>query len=123
MKKQRKRQGTGHNTGRKYQGKEGTGIRPVLNKMTKAEFVRKMAEKADSRTKEALKMYNSFVDVLTEALVAGEDVHLPGLGTFLVRERAERTGRNPKTGEEITVPASRQISFKASRTFKDSVKG
>ena len=114
MKKQRKRQGTGHNTGRKYQGKEGTGIRPVLNKMT---------EKADSRTKEALKMYNSFVDVLTEALAAGEDVHLTGLGTFLVRERAERTGRNPKTGEEITVPASRQISFKGSRTLKDSVKG
>lgn len=91
--------------------------------MTKAEFVRKMAEKADSRTKEALKMYNSFVDVLTEALVAGEDVHLTGLGTFLVRERAERNGRNPKTGEGITIPASRQISFKASRPLKDAVKG
>lgn len=68
-----------------------------------------------------MKMYNAFVATLTEGLLEGEGVQLAGFGTFLIRERAERTGRNPQTGEEITIPASKQVTFKAAKALKDAV--
>lgn len=66
-----------------------------------------------------------FVDavfkVITDALVAGEKINIAGFGSFEIAERVERMGRNPKTGEEILIPSSKAIKFKASKNLKDSV--
>ena len=89
--------------------------------MTKADVIKQMAEKTGMKAGDAMKMYNAFVATLTEGLLEGEGVQLAGFGTFLIRERAERTGRNPQSGEEITIPASKQVTFKAAKALKDAV--
>ncbi len=80
-----------------------------------------MADAADITKAAAGKALDGMVDAIVDALKKGENVSLVGFGTFAVRERAARTGRNPKTGEEITIEASRVPAFKAGKALKDAV--
>lgn len=89
--------------------------------MNKAELVGSVAEKAELTKKEAERVVNAVLSSLESALSRGEKVQLVGFGTFEVRERAARTGRNPKTGEEINIPATRIPAFKAGKALRDAV--
>lgn len=89
--------------------------------MNKTELVSAVAEKADLSKKDSEKAVAAVFDAITGALVAGDKVQLVGFGSFEVKERAARTGRNPQTKEEITIPASRSASFKAGKALKDAV--
>ena len=91
--------------------------------MTKVELVAAVAEKAGISKKAAGAAVAAYVDVVTETLANGEKVVIPGFGTFEVSERSERTGRNPATGEEITIAASKSPKFKAGSALKQAVKG
>lgn len=90
--------------------------------MKKADLVSKMAEKSGLNKKQAEAALDSFVDAVQEALQAGDKVQLVGFGTFETRQRAERKGRNPGTGEEITIPSGNVPVFKAGKVLKDVVK-
>jgi len=89
--------------------------------MNKAELIAAVAEKSELTKKDAEKAVNSIISVITEALSKGEKVQLVGFGTFEVRDRAERKGRNPQTKEEIIIPASKAPVFKAGKALKDAV--
>ena len=89
--------------------------------MNKTELVRVVAEKADLTLAAAGDVVNAVVEAISEALVAGQEVSIPGFGTYKVAERAARTCRNPKTGETIEVPASKSVSFKASKTVNEKL--
>lgn len=89
--------------------------------MNKAELVSAIADKAELSKKDAEAALKAFTDVVTEELQKGEKIQLVGFGTFEVSERAARTGRNPQTGEEMTIPASKAPKFKAGKALKDSV--
>ena len=89
--------------------------------MNKAELVASMAEKSQISKKDAEKALNAFVDSVEEALINGEKVQLVGFGSFEVRTRAERKGRNPQTKEEITIAASKAPIFKVGKVLKDNV--
>ncbi len=89
--------------------------------MNKTELVLKISEKSELTKKDAEKALNAFVESVSEALADGEKVQLVGFGTFEVRERAERTGRDPRTGNPIKIPASKTPAFKAGKALKDSV--
>jgi DNA-binding protein HU-beta len=89
--------------------------------VNKSELIAAIAEKSELTKKDAEKAVNAFVSVVTEALANNEKVQLVGFGTFEVRERAERKGRNPQTKEEITIPASKAPVFKAGKALKESV--
>ena len=87
--------------------------------MNKAELVVAIAEKAELSKKDTEKALKAFIDVVTEELVKGEKVQLVGFGTFEVSERAARTGRNPQTGKEMKIAASKAPKFKAGKALKD----
>ena len=89
--------------------------------MNKAEFVDAVAAKADMPKQDAASAVDAVLDALTDALKGGDQVTLIGFGTFLVRQRDARTGRNPRTGEEIQIAASKMPSFKAGKALKDAV--
>lgn len=89
--------------------------------MNKAELVAAVAEKADLSKKDAEKAVKAVFDAIEETLAANEKVQLVGFGTFEVKNRAERTGRNPQTKEIITIPASRVPGFKARKALRDAV--
>jgi len=89
--------------------------------MNKAELISRVAEKAGLTKKDSEKAVNAMIEVIEEALAAGEKVSLVGFGTFEVRSRAERKGRNPRTGQEITIPASKVPAFKAGKALKEAV--
>ena len=89
--------------------------------MTKVELIAAVAADAGLTKKDAEKAVNSVVDAITEALKQGDKVSLVGVGTFEVRERPERKGRNPQTKQEITIPASKLPAFKAGKALKDAV--
>ena len=89
--------------------------------MTKAELISKVQESTGISKKDTEKAVTAFFEVIKESLEKGDKVGITGFGTFLVRERAERNGRNPKTGEAITIPATKTPAFKASKVFKESV--
>jgi len=89
--------------------------------MNKSDLVAAMAAKTGDTKKSAEETLNAFVDVVTEALVKGEKVQLVGFGSFEVRKRAARKGRNPQTKEEIKIPASKAPVFKAGKALKDLV--
>ena len=89
--------------------------------MNKTELIAKVAETAGFSKKDAEKAINATVDAITDALIAGDKVQLVGFGTFEVRERAARTGRNPKTKETITIAASKAPAFKAGKAFKEAI--
>ena len=89
--------------------------------MNKAELIAAIAAKTGDTKKVAEATVNAFIDVVTEALVKGDKVQLVGFGSFEVRKRAARKGRNPQTKEEIKIPASKAPVFKAGKALKDLV--
>lgn len=89
--------------------------------MNKTELVSAMAEKAGLSKKDAEAALKAFTDVIAEELKKGEKIQLVGFGTFEVSERAARTGRNPQTGAEMKIPASKSPKFKAGKALKDLV--
>ena len=89
--------------------------------MNKAELVSAIAEKTELSRKDAEKALKAFTEVVEEELKKGEKIQLVGFGTFEVSERAERTGRNPQTGKEMTIPASKAPKFKAGKALKDMI--
>lgn len=90
--------------------------------MTKKELVAAMAAKTEMTKKDTEEMLNTLVETICESLENGEEVAIAGLGKFEVRERAERNGRNPSTGEAIVIAASKAPAFKAAKALKDAVK-
>lgn len=91
--------------------------------MNKVELVAAIAEKAELSKKDAEKALSAFTNVVADTLVDGDKVQIVGFGTFEVTERAERQGRNPSTGESITIAASKLPKFKAGKALKDIVNG
>ena len=89
--------------------------------MNKSELIVALAQKAELTKKDAEKALAAFVEVVTEQLKAGDKVQLVGFGTFESKERPARTARNPRTGEEITIAASKTASFKVGKALKDSI--
>ena len=89
--------------------------------MNKAELITAMSEKAEISKKDAEKALKAFTDVVAEELKKGEKIQLVGFGTFEVTERAARTGRNPQSGEEMNIPASKAPKFKAGKALKDLI--
>ncbi len=89
--------------------------------MNKAELVSAVAEKTGMSKKDSEKAVNAAFDTIPEALAAGDKVQLVGFGAFEVKERGARIGRNPKTKEEIEIPASRVASFKVGKALKEAV--
>ena len=89
--------------------------------MNKAELVAAIAEKAEISKKDSEAALKAFTDVVAEELKKGEKIQLVGFGTFEVAERAARTGRNPQTGAEMTIPASKAPKFTAGNALKDAI--
>ncbi|WP_077531513.1 nucleoid-associated protein HU-beta [Vreelandella utahensis] len=89
--------------------------------MNKSELIDAIADSADISKAAAGRALDAMVDSITGSLKKGDPVTLVGFGTFSVKERAARTGRNPQTGEEIKIAASKVPSFKAGKALKDAV--
>ena len=89
--------------------------------MNKTQLIEAVAAKADLKKKDAEAAVNAVTAAIAEALKAGDKVQLVGFGTFEVKERAAREGRNPKTGEKITIAASKHPAFTAGKALKDSI--
>lgn len=89
--------------------------------MNKNDLVANVAEAADLSKADAGKAVDAVFDAITGSLAGGGDVRLVGFGTFAVANRAATKGRNPRTGEEIDIPASKQPKFKAGKGLKDAV--
>ena len=89
--------------------------------MKKAEFVDAVAERGNMQQADAAAAVDAVLDTITDALKKGEQVTLVGFGTFLVRDRKARVGRNPQSGESIDIPASKAPAFKAGKGLKESV--
>jgi DNA-binding protein HU-beta len=89
--------------------------------MNKAELVAAVAEKTALSKKDSEKAVNAAFEAITAALVNGDKVQLVGFGSFETKERSARIGRNPRTKEEIEIPASRVPAFKAGKALKDAV--
>jgi DNA-binding protein HU-beta len=94
-----------------------------LHTMNKKELVDAMAAKTDSSGAAADRAVNALVEIISDTLKKGDSLTLPGFGTFEVRDRAARTGRNPKTGEELKIAASRVAAFKPGAALKAAVNG
>ncbi|CAI8943574.1 DNA-binding protein HU-beta [Brevibacillus sp. IT-7CA2] len=90
--------------------------------MNKTELIAKVAETTELTKKDSTKAVDAMLEAIADALKAGDKVSLVGFGNFEVRERAARKGRNPQTGEEIEIAASKMPAFKAGKELKDSVK-
>ncbi|WP_027183389.1 HU family DNA-binding protein [Desulfovibrio inopinatus] len=90
--------------------------------MTKADLVGKIADKAGLSKASAERSLNAFIESVENTLVTDGKLTLTGFGTFLVDERQARTGRNPRTGEEIQIPASKVVKFRPGKLLKDAVK-
>jgi DNA-binding protein HU-beta len=89
--------------------------------MNKAELIEAMAESADISKAAAGRALDGMVEAITDAMKKGDSLSLVGFGTFSVKERAAREGRNPQTGETIQIKASKIPSFKAGKALKDAV--
>lgn len=89
--------------------------------MNKAELIDRMAASADISKASATRALDAMLDAVTESLKQSEQVALVGFGTFAVKERAARTGRNPQTGESIQIAAARIPTFKAGKALKDAL--
>ena len=90
--------------------------------MKRTDLVAAIADKAAITKKDADAALNATIEAITDALKSGDKVQLVGFGTFEVREKAARKGRNPQTGAEIEIAASKSPAFKAGKAFKDAVK-
>lgn len=91
--------------------------------MNKSEFITAIASSTGYTKKDTTAFVDAMVDVITKTLTAGEEVSLSGLGKFKVNERAAREGRNPLTGEPMSIAATKVPSFKAAKNLKDAIKG
>lgn len=89
--------------------------------MTKTNLIEAVAAKADLKKADAEKVVNAVIDAISDALVAGDKVQITGFGTFEVKKNEERQGVNPKTGEKITIKASKSAKFSAGKTLRDAV--
>ncbi|MSS75379.1 MAG: HU family DNA-binding protein [Methyloglobulus sp.] len=90
--------------------------------MNKSELIDAIAESSGLSKADSGRALEGFISSITGALSRGDSVTLVGFGTYLVKERAERLGRNPQTGREITIQAAKIPSFKAGKTLKDAIK-
>ncbi len=91
--------------------------------MNKAQLIDVVALKTNLKKKESEAAVSAVFEAITEALAAGDKVQIFGFGNFDVKERGAREGRNPKTGEKITIAASKNVSFSANKALKDTVNG
>jgi DNA-binding protein HU-beta len=91
--------------------------------MTKADLIERLAAKADLPRPRAEEILNHVLDDITDGLKRGDKVNISGFGTFTVSNRKARTGRNPKTGEPIDIPATRSAKFRAGKNLRDSMVG
>ncbi|WP_256372358.1 HU family DNA-binding protein [Chlorobaculum sp. 24CR] len=91
--------------------------------MSKAELVEQIAEQTGLTKADSERAVNAFINVVASTLKSGDDVTLVGFGTFTTGERAERQGRNPQTGETITISAKKVVKFKPGKALKDEVGG
>ena len=89
--------------------------------MNKTELINAVAEAAQLSKKDASTAVAAVFDSITDAMVKGDKVQLIGFGTFETRERGERTGKNPRTGEEVKIAACKNPAFKAGKALKDAV--
>ena len=89
--------------------------------MNKPELIAAMSEVSGLTKKDAEEALNAYIEVVTDALKAGDSVQLVGFGTFEVRERAARQGRNPHTGETIEIAAAKAPAFKPGKALKDAI--
>jgi DNA-binding protein HU-beta len=87
----------------------------------KADFIASISATTGMTKKDSELALMTFTDIVVEQIAQGKKVALPGFGTFTLKERAERNGRNPLTGEPLVIPPSKTPSFKASKTWKDKV--
>ncbi|GFN30639.1 HU family DNA-binding protein [Paenibacillus xylaniclasticus] len=87
--------------------------------MNKTELIAKVAEMTDLSKKDATKAVDAVFDAISDALQSGDKVQLVGFGNFEVRERQARKGRNPQTGDEIDIPASKMPAFKPGKSLKE----
>lgn len=85
--------------------------------MTKLEISRELAERKDMPLAEAIKAVDGVIDIMKDAFKNGRNVYLRGLGSFVIKERKERTGRNPRTGEVIIIPAHKEVKFNQSQSL------
>jgi DNA-binding protein HU-beta len=89
--------------------------------MTKVDLVAQVAANTDMTKKDADKAVNAVFEAMSKALAGGEKISISGFGTFEVRERAERQGTNPRTGERMTIEATRSVAFKQGKALKESL--
>ncbi|MBI4664937.1 MAG: integration host factor subunit beta [Nitrospinae bacterium] len=89
--------------------------------MTKSEMAEKLAEKINVKKQQAEEIINIFTNSIIEALANGDKVEIRGFGSFRVRHRAQKEGRNPKTGEKVSVPAKKVPFFKTGKDFREVV--
>lgn len=89
--------------------------------MNKTDLINAVAERAELSKKDAAKAVDAVFESITDALVEGDKVQLVGFGSFEVRNRSARKGRNPQTGEEIEIPATKNPAFKPGKQLKDAV--
>ena len=85
--------------------------------MTKLEISRELAERKDMPLADAIKAVDGVIDIMKDAFKNGRNVYLRGLGSFVIKERKERTGRNPRTGEVNIIPAHKEVKFKQSQSL------
>jgi len=90
--------------------------------MNKTDLIQLVSEKTELTKKDSEKAVSAVLDGIMETVAKGEKVQIIGFGTFERRDRAEKTGRNPSTGEQIHIPATRVPAFKAGKAFKESLK-
>ncbi|MCQ6341536.1 HU family DNA-binding protein [Bacillus cereus] len=90
--------------------------------MNKTELIKQVAQEANLTQKDATASVQAVLDQITQALAKSDSVQLIGFGTFEVRERSARTGRNPQTGEEMLIPGGKAPAFKAGKSLKEAVK-
>jgi DNA-binding protein HU-beta len=91
--------------------------------MNKTELITAIAEQSNLSKADAGRCLDAFIKTIETTLKAGDSIALVGFGTFAVKERAERTGRNPQNGQEITIAAAKVPSFKPGKALKDAVNG
>ncbi|SFP19612.1 HU family DNA-binding protein [Salibacterium halotolerans] len=89
--------------------------------MNKTDLINAVSEQADISKKDASKAVDAVFDSITETLKKGDKIQLVGFGSFEVRERAARKGRNPQTGDEIEIPATKNPAFRPGKQLKDAV--
>ena len=85
--------------------------------MTKLEISRELAERKDMPLADAIKAVDGVIDIMKDACKNGRNVYLRGLGSFVIKERKEKTGRNPRTGEVIIIPAHKEVKFNQSQSL------